>query len=77
MSKLQITNSVLNSPFEEPQRHFRFADDGITNEVVEHRRVSSYFVPVPATRKRGKNRALDTEWTAERVEEIPSSSNGG
>jgi hypothetical protein len=29
-----IENPFLNSPFEEPQRHFRFSDEGITNEVV-------------------------------------------
>ncbi len=29
-----IENPVLNSPYEEPQRHFRFAEDGITDEIV-------------------------------------------
>ncbi len=29
-----IENSVINSPFVEPTRHFRFADDGITNEIL-------------------------------------------
>ena len=28
-----IDNPVINSPFAEPQRHFRFTDDGITDEV--------------------------------------------
>ena len=33
-----IDNPVLNSPFEEPRRHFRCADDGITDEIVAGRR---------------------------------------
>jgi hypothetical protein len=37
-----IDNPILNSPFTEPARHFRFDDDGITNEIAEgrHPRVS-------------------------------------
>ena len=42
-----IENPVINSPFEEPSRHFKFDKDGITDEVVKGRRVSAYFVPVP------------------------------
>ena len=64
-----IENPVLNSPFIEPTRHFRFDDDGITNEVVGGRRKSSYFVPIPPPRKKGKQLVFDTEWTRDRVEE--------
>ena len=35
MKQVVIENPVINSPFEEPQRHFRFTDEGITNEIVE------------------------------------------
>ncbi len=28
-------NPVLNSPYNEPTRHFRFSDEGITSEIVE------------------------------------------
>lgn len=69
MAQVVIENPVLNSPFEEPKRHFRFTDEGITNEVVEARRVSSYFMPIAATKKRGGQRAFETEWTQDRVEE--------
>jgi hypothetical protein len=41
MKQVIIENPVINSPFEEPKRHFRFADDGITNEIVEGRRESA------------------------------------
>ena len=69
MPQVVIENPILNSPFGEPARHFRFSDDGITDEIVESRRVSSYFMPVPAAKKRGKQLAFDTEWTRDRVEE--------
>jgi type III restriction enzyme len=34
-----IDNPVINSPFEEPKRHFRFDDNGITDEIVPGRRI--------------------------------------
>ncbi len=68
MSPVVIENPILNSPYEEPTRHFRFDDDGITDEVVDGRRPSSYFVPIPATKKRGGQLALDAEWTRDRIE---------
>ncbi|MFN8036122.1 MAG: DEAD/DEAH box helicase family protein [Acidimicrobiia bacterium] len=64
-----IENPILNSPFEVPGRHFAFDEDGITDTVVEERRPSSYFVPIPAARKRGGQQAFETEWTKDRVEE--------
>jgi len=69
MSQVVIDNPVINSPYAEPQRHFRFSDEGITNEIVGERRPSSYFTPIPASRKQGKQLVLDTEWTQDRVEE--------
>ena len=69
MAQTVIENPVINSPFREPRRHFKFSDDGITDEIIESRRVSSYFMPVPATKKRGKQLLLDTEWTQPRIEE--------
>jgi len=64
-----IENPVLNSPFKEPARHFRFSDEGITSEIVTSRRVSSYFIPIPKPKKQGFQLAFDTEWTQDRVEE--------
>jgi len=46
MSQVVIENPIINSPFDEPTRHFRFADEGITNEIIDDRRASSYFVPI-------------------------------
>lgn len=69
MKQVVIENPVINSPFLEPKRHFRFTDEGITNEVIEGRRVSSYFIPIAQPRKKGKQLSFDTEWTKDRIEE--------
>ncbi len=70
MKQVIIENPILNSPFEEPQRHFRFDDQGITDEIVEARRSSQYFIPIPQPRKKSaKQLAFETEWTADRIEE--------
>jgi len=68
MSQVIIENPVINSPFYEPTRHFRFTDEGITNEIIDGRRVSSYFVPIAQPRKKGRQSTF-TEWTQDRVEE--------
>jgi type III restriction enzyme len=65
-----IENPVINSPFREPDRHFRFTDDGITDQIDPGRRPSSYFVPIAQPRRKGdKQLAFDTEWTRDRIEE--------
>ena len=48
MNPVVIENPVINSPFDEPRRHFRFSDEGITSEIVAQRRTSSYFIPIAA-----------------------------
>ena len=70
MQQVVIENPVLNSPFEEPKRHFMFTEDGITDEILEERRISQYFVPIPRARKKSpKQLSFETEWTSDRVEE--------
>lgn len=71
MPPVVIENPILNSPFEEPTRHFRFSDEGITDEIVQARRESSYFIPIAKPKKKGKvpQLAFDTEWTKDRIEE--------
>ncbi len=70
MSQVIIENPVINSPFAEPHRHFRFSDEGITNEIEPFRRPSSYFVPIPGPKKKGKRGQMvfETEWTRDRIE---------
>jgi hypothetical protein len=70
VKQVVIENPVINSPFREPGRHFKFTDEGITNEVLDGRRTSSYFVPIAQPRKKGqKQLVFDTEWTKDRIEE--------
>src|SRR5438128_2242645 len=52
MQQVTIENPILNSPFKEPTRYFKFSDYGITNEIIEDRRISSYFIPIPKAKKR-------------------------
>ena len=54
MKTVVIENPILNSPFEMPRRHFKFDKDKITDQIVEGRRASSYFVPIASPKKKGK-----------------------
>jgi type III restriction enzyme len=63
-----IENPILNAPYRELARHWRFTDEGITNEIVEARRSSAYFVPIPPPKKKGKQLEFDTERTQDRIE---------
>ena len=70
MRSVIIENPILNAPFEEPTRHFKFSEEGITNEIANERRVSSYFIPIAPPKKRSSKQMLfDTEWTQDRIEE--------
>jgi type III restriction enzyme len=67
-----IENPIINSPFVAPSRHFRFDDNGITDEVVEGRRRSEYFMPIPAAKKKSSSAQGEfvfDEWTRDRIEE--------
>ena len=53
MSQVVIENPIINSPFLEPLRHFRFDENNsITTEVLPGRRPSSHVVPVAQPRSR-------------------------
>ncbi|NCO84321.1 MAG: DEAD/DEAH box helicase family protein [Nitrospirae bacterium] len=69
MKQVVIENPILNTPYKEPERHFKFTEEGITNEIIEERRISSYFMPIAKPKKKGKQLSLDTEWTEDRIEE--------
>ena len=69
MREAAIENPVINSAFVEPRKHFKFDDDGITNEIVEQRRPSAYFIPVAKPKKKGAQLQLGTEWTEDRLRE--------
>src|SRR2546421_479553 len=64
-----IVNPIINSPFAEPQRHFKFDDNGITNEIEEQRRISHYFIPIAQPKKKSKEQQQTfSDWTADRIE---------
>ncbi len=70
MPQVVIENPIINSPFREPTRHFRFDDDGITDQVVDGRRTSSYFVPIARPKKKAAaQQVLVGDWTQDRIEE--------
>ena len=70
MNQVVIENPILNSPFAEPNRHFRFNDEGITDQIEEARRISCYFIPIPKPRKKGKDQQQTFDgWTEDRIEE--------
>lgn len=71
MPQVVIDNPILNSPYDEPTRHFHFDENGITNQVVEARRESAYFIPIAQPRKKGKQLRFETEWTEDRLQPNP------
>ena len=71
---MSLGNPILNSPYEQPDRHFELAPNGPTGQFRDGRRPSESFVPI-ATTKKGKvgsdeseQFALDFEPTGERRE---------
>ncbi|OGX37505.1 MAG: hypothetical protein A3D87_08815 [Omnitrophica WOR_2 bacterium RIFCSPHIGHO2_02_FULL_50_17] len=42
-----MNSSILNSPYKEPERHFKSDERGLTKEILEFRRPSSFYIPVP------------------------------
>ena len=70
VNQVVIENPIINSAFAEPQKHFRFDDDGITSDVVDTRRKSHYFIPIAKPKKQDKQLELDLGlWTQDRIEE--------
>jgi type III restriction enzyme len=67
-----VEDPVLNGPFDPPTRHFEIADGGPTGAVLDGRRPSESWIPVPVSRKRGNvQAALDLDVAGERREPNP------
>jgi type III restriction enzyme len=65
-----IENPILNGPYDPPGQYFELSTNGPTGKVLEGRRPSESFVPVPQPRK-GKNggqQGLDLDVSGERRE---------
>ena len=70
MTRVVIENPILNSPFREPEQHFRFSDEGITQDIAEGRRRSTYFVPIPPPKKMSAGQlVLGAEFARERAQD--------
>ena len=57
-----LSNPILNSPYEAPERHFALGPNGPTGEILPGRRPSESFIPVPVSKKmRGKKGGPEQE----------------
>jgi type III restriction enzyme len=52
-----VQNPIINSPFSEPTQHFKSDDKGLTEEILNYRRPSSFTIPIP--RAKGKYKQLE------------------
>lgn len=56
-----LSSPVLNSAYEEPGLHFEMGDRGPTGVIIESRRPSEFFIPIPKPKKgRGKQASQPT-----------------
>ena len=62
-----IENPVINSPYEEPQRHFVFDNEGITCQIAEGRRPSTIFIPIAPPKRKETQFQLEGVMTADRM----------
>ncbi|KUI44921.1 restriction endonuclease [Mycobacterium sp. IS-1590] len=68
---VHIDNPILNSPYEQPDRHYEIGLHGPTGEIRDGRRPSESFVPIAAIKKgkgKGVQEEIDFDLTGERRE---------
>jgi type III restriction enzyme len=66
-----IDNPILNSPYEQPDRHYVIGPQGPTGEIRDGRRPSESFIPIAVTKKGKKGfeqEGFDFDLTHERRE---------
>lgn len=70
MAAADLGNPILNSPYDAPERHFEIGPHGPTGVILEGRRPSESFIPVPPPRKGKKTeqQEFDFDATGERRE---------
>ena len=69
MRQASRENPVINSPFSEPERHFKFDNQRITEEIVQTRRQSEYFIPIPKPRSWQNDQMLIEDLTDDTLHE--------
>lgn len=63
-----MMSPILNSPYKEPNRHFKADERGLTDEIIEARRPSSFYIPVPRAktlRKRAEQNLAEGAYGSE------------
>jgi len=53
-----LNNPILNSPYFEPTRHYNSDDRGVSDEILEYRRPSNFYIPVPRAKDSTKQLEL-------------------
>ncbi len=54
-----MKSPILNSPYQEPSRHFKSDDRGLTEDILNYRRPSSSYIPVPRAKTKEKQLELN------------------
>lgn len=70
MPPVIIQNPILNSPYTEPARHWRFVNDQITDTIDTGRRSSSYFLPIAQTKKKAAPTLFDNDIEEKKEESV-------
>lgn len=55
-----MKSPILNSPYLEPDRYFNADDRGLTDEKIQGRRPSSFYIPVPRAKTRQQKMVFNT-----------------
>lgn len=67
-----LSNPIINSPYDPPEAHFEIGPNGPTGQLLPGRRPSESYIPVPVSKK-GRQAAaqltLDFDITGERREQ--------
>lgn len=54
-----MKSPILNSPYLEPNRYFKSDERGLTEEIINNRRPSSFYIPIPRAKNRKKQVELN------------------
>jgi type III restriction enzyme len=63
MSVEAIVNPILNSPYLPTAQHFELGPDGPTGAILDGRRPSESFIPIPPSAKGKEAATLDFDAT--------------
>jgi type III restriction enzyme len=67
-----MKSPIINSPYFEPTLHFASNERGITEEILQYRRPSSYYIPVPragSLQERAQMQLSEGGWGSETEKE--------